>query len=179
VLQLRQQGNKPLHNAVKGTVYTYTPSHITPSTAQDMGTVSKMGPMIVVGLLKLRIQRQNPPVGSAPPSANRVRDKVTQRVASSWHTWDPIDRTRHPQALYLNLSHEVSFMPLCVGRHHAACGKPVSIVLGLAIGGMPMSYVGLVTCGMHVSFSQFGYRCDSCELVALGCSWVTLMEIHA
>jgi hypothetical protein len=32
----------------------------------------------------------------------------------------------------------------------------VGIVLGLAIGGMP------------ASFGQFGYRCDSYELVALG-----------
>jgi hypothetical protein len=53
--------------------------------------------------------------------------------------------------------------------------KPVSIVLGLAIGGMPKSSVGLVTCGMLVSVGQFGYMCDSCELVALGYSWVTLV----
>jgi hypothetical protein len=54
--------------------------------------------------------------------------------------------------------------------------KPVSIVLGLAMGGMPMSYVCLVTGGMPVSVGQFGYRCDSCELVALGYSWVTFVQ---
>jgi hypothetical protein len=33
--------------------------------------------------------------------------------------------------------------------------------------------LGLATSGMPVSFAQFGYKCDSCELVALGYSWVT------
>jgi hypothetical protein len=47
--------------------------------------------------------------------------------------------------------------------------------VGLAIGGMPMNSVGLVTGGMPVSVGQFGYRCDSCELVALSYSWVTLV----
>jgi hypothetical protein len=37
----------------------------------------------------------------------------------------------------------------------------MSMIFGLAIGGMP------------VSFSWFGYRCDSCELVAHGYGWVT------
>jgi hypothetical protein len=46
--------------------------------------------------------------------------------------------------------------------------KHISIVLGLAIGGMPMRYVGLTTGEMLVSAGQFGYKCDSCELVALG-----------
>jgi hypothetical protein len=58
---------------------------------------------------------------------------------------------------------------------YAVGAKPVSIVLGLAIGGMPKRYVGLVTGGMPMSVGQFGYRCDSCELVALGYSWVTLV----
>jgi hypothetical protein len=52
-------------------------SHTTPSTARDKATISKMGHTIVVGLPKLRVLRQNPPVGSALPRANRVRDKVT------------------------------------------------------------------------------------------------------
>jgi hypothetical protein len=47
--------------------------------------------MIVVGLLELRVLRQNPPVGSAPHKANNARDKVTQRVASSWRTQDIIE----------------------------------------------------------------------------------------
>jgi hypothetical protein len=51
---------------------------------------------------------------------------------------------------------------------YATGGKPVGIVLGLAIGGMYVSSVGLATGGMPVSFGWFGYRCDSCELVALG-----------
>jgi hypothetical protein len=76
-----------------------------------------MGPMIAVGLQQLRVIRQNPPVGSEPPRAIRPRDKVTQRVASSWHIRDPIEGTRHPQGSYLSLDQEVSFMPLYVGWH--------------------------------------------------------------
>jgi hypothetical protein len=54
-------------------------------TTRDMITVSKMGPTIVVGLPKLRVPRQHLPVGSMPPRANKARDKVTQRMISSWH----------------------------------------------------------------------------------------------
>jgi hypothetical protein len=58
-------------------------SHVVPAkTAQDMTTIYKTGPMIVVSLPKLKVLRQNPPVGSAPPRANRARDKATQMVAS-------------------------------------------------------------------------------------------------
>jgi hypothetical protein len=70
-------------------------SHVVPAkTAQDMTTIYQTGPMIVVSLPKLKILRQNPPVGSAPPRANKVRDKATQMVASSWrypgpHRGDP------------------------------------------------------------------------------------------
>jgi hypothetical protein len=48
-------------------------------TVWDMEVVSQMGPMIAEGSAKLRVQRQNPLVGSEPP---RARDKATQRVAS-------------------------------------------------------------------------------------------------
>jgi hypothetical protein len=89
--------------------------HIMPSTAWDIATISKMGPIIVVGLLKLRVQRQNPPVGSVPHRANTTSDKVTQRVPIIWHTGDPIEGTQHPYALYLSLGWEVSFKPLRVG----------------------------------------------------------------
>jgi hypothetical protein len=85
--QLRRQGNKPLQNVAKG-LYMFTclpdSSHITPTTSWDTTTVSKMGLMIVVGLLKRWVLRQNPSAGSVQPTTNRVRDKVTQRVASSW-----------------------------------------------------------------------------------------------
>jgi hypothetical protein len=54
-------------------------SHTTPSTMQDMAIISKMGPTTAVGLLKLMVLRQNPPVGSAPPRANRAMDKATQK----------------------------------------------------------------------------------------------------
>jgi hypothetical protein len=69
-------------------------SHIVPSTAWGMTTISKMGPTIVVDLLKLRVLRGNPIVGLAPPRANRARDKSTKRMASTWrypgpHQLDP------------------------------------------------------------------------------------------
>jgi hypothetical protein len=71
----------------KRALYTFTcpsgSSHTTPSTPRVMAFVSKMGYTIVVGLPMLRVQRQNPPVGSEPPRVTRVRDEVTQRMASN------------------------------------------------------------------------------------------------
>jgi hypothetical protein len=49
----------------------------------------------------------------------------------------------------------------------------MGIVLGLTIGGMHMSPVGLATGGMPASIGRFGYMCLSYELVALGYSWLT------
>jgi hypothetical protein len=57
--------------------------------------------------------------------------------------------------------------------------KPVCMVVSLATAGIPVSSIGLATGGMPMSVGQFGYRCDSCELVALGYSWVTLVQCHA
>jgi hypothetical protein len=73
--------------------------------------------MIVVALQQLRVHRQNPLFRSALPRANRVRDEVTQRVASSWCIRGPIEGTEHPQALYLSPGWEVSFILLRVGWH--------------------------------------------------------------
>jgi hypothetical protein len=58
-------------------------SCIMPSTSKDMATKSKMGHTITVGLSMLRVQRRNPPDGSEPPRTTRVRDEVTQGVATS------------------------------------------------------------------------------------------------
>jgi hypothetical protein len=60
-------------------------SHDVPATAWDEAIISKMGPTIAVGLLQLRVLRQNLPARLVPPRANRARDKATQWVASSWH----------------------------------------------------------------------------------------------
>jgi hypothetical protein len=50
------------------------------------------------------------------------------------------------------------------GSWDAAGAKPMCMVLGSAIGGMPVSSVGLfVTGGMPMSFIGFGYRWDACE----------------
>jgi hypothetical protein len=76
-----------LPNAEKGVGYAYTSpdsSHIVSSTAQDTVSIFKMRHTIAVGLIELRVQRQNLLVWSAPPRANRVRDKETQRMANSW-----------------------------------------------------------------------------------------------
>jgi hypothetical protein len=51
----------------------------------------------------------------------------------------------------------------------------VCMVLGLATGGMPVSFIDFC----YRSVGQFGYRCDSYELVALGYSWVTEVQCHA
>jgi hypothetical protein len=73
-----------------------------------MAIVSQTGPTIAEGPANLRVLRQNPPVGLAPP---RAMDKATQR--------GPIKGTQHPQALYLSPRREVSFLPLRVGWHLA------------------------------------------------------------
>jgi hypothetical protein len=86
-----------------------------------------MGLMIVMGLLMLWVSRQNRPVGSAPPRADRVRDKATQWVASSWHIRGPIEGTRHPRALYQSPGREVFFMPLRVNWHLAVWVFPIGI----------------------------------------------------
>jgi hypothetical protein len=44
---------------------------------------------IAEGPVKLRVPRQNQPVEAEPLRANRVRDKATQGVASSWHFLGP------------------------------------------------------------------------------------------
>jgi hypothetical protein len=59
-------------------------SHIMPAMiARDTANVSKTGPTIVVNLPKPKVPRQNLPVESALPKANRAREKATQKLASS------------------------------------------------------------------------------------------------
>jgi hypothetical protein len=104
------------------------PSHVMPVTiAPDMTTISQMGPTIVEGPKKLRVLSQIPPDGSAPPRANIVRDRVTQRVANNWHFLGPQHGTRHPQALYLSPHQEVSFTPLDVGCNITGWVFPIGI----------------------------------------------------
>jgi hypothetical protein len=84
--------------------------------AQDTEAVSN-GPLdgLGGGLLKLKVHKQNPLDRSEPPRVTIARDEVTQKMASSWHIWHPIEGIQHPQALYLSPDWEVSFMPLHVG----------------------------------------------------------------
>jgi hypothetical protein len=49
------------------------------------------------------------------------------------------------------------------GSWYAAGAKPVCMVFGLAIGGMPVRSVGLATGEMPMSSIGFGYRWDACE----------------
>jgi hypothetical protein len=75
-----------LQNAVKGVVYVYTPLLLLAyHTLYSVGCGHHIQNEShdCRGLPKLRVLRQNPPVGSAPPRANRARDKATQRVVSS------------------------------------------------------------------------------------------------
>jgi hypothetical protein len=58
-------------------------------TTQDMATVCKVGPTIAMGLLELRVPRQNPPARSASHRANIARDKATEKMASCWHSPGP------------------------------------------------------------------------------------------
>jgi hypothetical protein len=87
-------------------------------TAWDTVVVSEMGLRIAEGPAKLRVPRQNPPIGSEPPRVIRARGKVIQGVASGWG---------HPQDLYLSPSQEVSFMHLCVGWQLVIWGFPPRI----------------------------------------------------
>jgi hypothetical protein len=45
--------------------------------------------------------------------------------------------------------------------------------------GQVLGLVGLATGVRPVSSVWFGYRGETCELVALGYSWVTEMQCHA
>jgi hypothetical protein len=67
-----------------------------------------MGPMIAVGLPKLRVLRQT-----------ERGTKQHKGWPAAGTTRDPIEGTRHPQALYLSLDQEVSFTPLHVCWHLA------------------------------------------------------------
>jgi hypothetical protein len=61
---------------------------------------------------------------------------------------------------------------VCMVLGLATGGMPIGSI-GLAIGGMPMCFVGLAIGGMPTSVGQFGYKCDTCELVA----WLQLGNI--
>jgi hypothetical protein len=94
VSQPRRQSNGPLQGMVKRhskpkSTCLLNSSHIIPTAIRDTTTISKTGPTIVVGLLKLRVPRQNSPAGSAPPKAIRARDKATHRMARRWHYLEP------------------------------------------------------------------------------------------
>jgi hypothetical protein len=69
--------------------------------------------MIAVGSVKVQGSKAKPVNGLELPRAARARDEVTQRVATSWHIWSPIEGIRCPQASYLSLDQEIPFMPLC------------------------------------------------------------------
>jgi hypothetical protein len=88
-----------------------------------------MGAVNVVGSAKARGLKAKPINESEPPRATRARDEAAQRMANILVHRCPIEGTRHPQALYLSLDQEVSFMPLCglaysrLGFLHGLPGK--------------------------------------------------------
>jgi hypothetical protein len=106
--------------------------HLTPRTTRPLyhgirQSYPKWVSRLPWGLPKLRVQRQNPPVGSEPPKATKERDEATQAVASSWCIRSPNKGTQHPQASYLRLDRVVFFMPLRVGWHQALQVFPLGI----------------------------------------------------
>jgi hypothetical protein len=86
-----------------------------------------MCPTIVVGSAKAQGSKANPPVRSKPPKATRVRDEATQRVASDWRIWSPIEGIWHSPASYLSIDWEVSLTPVYVGWHQAVRVFPPGI----------------------------------------------------
>jgi hypothetical protein len=133
VLQPRRQSGGLLLDAIKGhnkPMFICLPnsSHDVPPTTRDTTTVSKMGPIIVVWLLSLMVLRQNPSIGTAPPTANRARDKAIHKGWPVTGTIQgPIMGIWHPSALYLSPGQEVSFTPLRVGWHLAIQVLPVPL----------------------------------------------------
>jgi hypothetical protein len=75
--------NKPIFTCLSNS------SHGVPTTLQDIVNIFKIGPMIAEGPVRLWVRRQNPPVGSASPRENRVRDKAIQGMARSWNFLGP------------------------------------------------------------------------------------------
>jgi hypothetical protein len=79
----------------------------------------KMGPTIVMGMPKVRVWRQNPPVRSVPPRSNRARDNVTKRVGSNSHYLGP-DLGDQTSSSIISESREQGFH-----HHHPhQCGAP-------------------------------------------------------
>jgi hypothetical protein len=110
----------------------FNSSHIVSTTiARDMITVSKTGPMNVVGLPKLKVLWQNLSVGSALPRANRARDKATQMVVSSWHYPGP-HRGYLTSSSFVSESRPKGFLrvPLC-GLASSHPGSPNRDYLGM------------------------------------------------
>jgi hypothetical protein len=99
----------------KNNLYTSTDSsHNAPYTSWEYSqAISEMGPTIAVGSAKAQGSKAKPVNGLEPPRATRARDKATQRVATSWLIWSPIEGTQCSQALYLSLDREISFTTLC------------------------------------------------------------------
>jgi hypothetical protein len=66
-------------------------SHDAPYTSWEYGqAVSKMGHMIAVGVCKSSGLEGETRQWVRAARAIRARDKVTQRVATSWHIWSPV-----------------------------------------------------------------------------------------
>jgi hypothetical protein len=78
----------PLPSAVNGLVNPHLHASPTPHTScplclnDDTGYGNRIQNGLHVGLPELRVLRQNPLSESAPPRANKVRDKVTQMMAN-------------------------------------------------------------------------------------------------
>jgi hypothetical protein len=94
----RQSGWTPQaweNGVLKNDLYTSTDSsHDAPYTSWEYGqAIFKMGPTIAVGNVKAHGSKVKPVNGSEPPRTTRAKDEATQRVATSWRIWSPIEGT--------------------------------------------------------------------------------------
>jgi hypothetical protein len=77
-----------------------------------------------MGLPKLKVLRQNPSAGTAPPRENSARDKVTQRMTNSWcylslHRGDPTYSSFLSESRPGSFHHTLPPPPPLAGRHRA------------------------------------------------------------
>jgi hypothetical protein len=115
-----QRDHGPLQNAVKDVVYIYTPLLLFTYHAiyaKGYGHRIQNGSHDCRGPTNAQGSKVKPASQSEVPRATRVRDEVTQGVASSSHIWSPMKGIRLSQASYMSLDWEVSFTSLRVGSH--------------------------------------------------------------
>jgi hypothetical protein len=90
-------------------------SYDAPSTLQDMATIYKMGPMIVVGSTKAQGSKAKPTSRVRVAQSNQSEGQSNTMGGQQLVHPTPHQGTRHPQASYLSPDQEISFTLLRVG----------------------------------------------------------------